>query len=74
MRYLIGVVFIVVGFGQFALRDRIARANAASNKVMYDGRFSGRKTVAASRLGSAVAAVIIVIMGILILAGVFHIG
>jgi hypothetical protein len=70
MRYLFGAVLIVVGVGQFLLRDRIARANAASNKVMYNGAFSGRTSTSAMKIGSVLAAVVFVVVGVLMLAGV----
>lgn len=72
MRYVVGAIFIVVGIGQFLLRDRIARANAASNKVMWNGALSGPKSIAASKVSSGIVGLACVIFGSLLLAGVFH--
>lgn len=61
---------IIVGIAQILLRSRMARANAASNKVMYNGRFSGSGWQAYNRTAAVVVGAIFVILGLLLLVGV----
>lgn len=68
MRDVIGAVLIVVGIGQILLRERIARAGAASNNVMFGGRMTGAGWQRYNRGTSVVVGVVFVVIGILMVA------
>ncbi|MFC6712430.1 hypothetical protein [Branchiibius cervicis] len=72
MRYLVGAIVIVVGIGQILLRDRIARANAASNQAMWNGHGGGPKMRAYNRFMAWVVGLVFVVFGILMIAGVWQ--
>lgn len=70
MRYLVGVILTVVGIGQILLRDRFVRANAASNREMWNGHGGGPKIQAYSRFMTWVVGLVFVVAGVLTIAGV----
>ena len=70
MRYLFGTLFIVAGIAQIAFRSRTARANAASNSVMFNGHMSGRGWIRYNTTMAAVVGGIFVVLGILMFSGV----
>jgi hypothetical protein len=67
MIHVVGVILIVMGIGQIVMRSRFARANAASNNVMFNGRFSGRGYVGYSKTLSLVVGVVVIFVGLLLL-------
>lgn len=70
MRYIVGVIIIVVGLGQILLRDRFVRANAASNRAMWNGHGGGPKMQAYNRFMIWVVGLAFVVVGVLTIAGV----
>jgi hypothetical protein len=72
MIYLVGVVLIAAGVGQIALRTRMARANAASNRVMFNGHLGGEGWQSYSRAMSIIVGAVFIAAGVAALAGVFH--
>lgn len=74
MREVIGVAIIVVGAGQILLRERIARANAASNSILFKGRMSGPGWQRYSRSMSVVVGAVLVVVGVLVLAHLLRFG
>jgi hypothetical protein len=74
MNYVIGIVVIVVGIGQILLRGRIARANAASNSAMFNGRMGGKGFVAYNQGVAILVGIIFVAFGVALLVGAFHLG
>ena len=72
MVYVVGLALILAGAAQITLRGRMARANAASNKVMFNGRFGGDGWQAYSRGMSVVVGAVFIAVGIAVLAGVFR--
>jgi hypothetical protein len=70
VRYVFGVVFIVGGIAQIALRARSARASAAANNVMYNGHLSGPGWVRYNMTVAAIVGAVLAVAGVLMLAGV----
>jgi hypothetical protein len=70
VRYLFGTLFIVGGIAQIAFRARTARANAASNSVMFNGHMSGRGWIRYNTTMAAIIGSIFVVVGILLFSGV----
>jgi hypothetical protein len=72
MRYLLGVLFVVVGVVNVVLRTRIARANAAPGRTSLASRLGthspGANPVVPLLIGSVFA-----VIGVLILVGVIHV-
>jgi nitric oxide reductase large subunit len=70
VRYVFGAIFILAGIAQIAFRARTARANAASNGVMFNGHLSGRGWIRYNSTMAAIIGSIFVVLGILMLTGV----
>jgi hypothetical protein len=64
---VVGVLLIVMGIGQIVTRGRFARANAASNNVLFNGRLSGRGFVGYSKTMSLVVGVVLTVVGLFLL-------
>ncbi len=74
MNYVIGIVLIVVGTGQILLRGRIARANAASSSVMFNGRLNGKGFQAYNQGVAIVVGLAFAAFGIAVMLNVIHLG
>lgn len=70
MTHVIGIVLIVMGVLQIALRRRTARAGAANNRVMFNGRMSGPGFMAYSQSVALIVGAVFIVFGFLMAIGV----
>ncbi len=61
---------IVVGIAQILLRARMARANAASNREMFNGRFASSGWQSYNRTVAVLVGAVFIVAGLLLLIGV----
>lgn len=71
---MVGVLAIIIGGTQIAFRHRLARFNARRSRARYGDRFPGAGSGLEQRLSitGALAGAIILVLGVLLLAGVLH--
>lgn len=70
MTVVFGVLLMVMGVAQIVLRRRTAKAAAASNRVMLNGRMSGPGFMAYSRTMAILVGSVFVVVGLLLAVGV----
>jgi hypothetical protein len=70
VRYAFGAIFVLAGIAQIVFRSRTARANAASNSVMFNGHLSGRGWIRYNSTMAVIIGSLFVVLGILMATGV----